>query len=572
MTRISKRISLLATVGVLTVSCKTRPLSEVKEAQVGADSGSSAAAAAAEYRASMKVFLADDLVAQGFEWFMYRSHGFEGMPMVLISMLPELDPEIWGTPAEKFARFGHFVLPGDKNRVLPSSLGMATFPTATQPKPPILTTETCGTCHTGRVRIGSDILVLVGGINNQFDIRMWRTALEQTVAKHLKSTAQKQQTAQRLRTLVTAKPAGFFVPDTQEDARQRRFITAEGGAEKILNDFVAFTSAFTKGKDRQREISYADPTRSPNLDSGHPGQVDASGDLVAQRLPTNIGMPNKASLTDIPSIWMQSEYAAGQWDGSVTNQFVRNLAAQIAVVPGPTVDRRVAHFALQLATDLPAPKFPFATDQGGQGALIAKGRELFAENCADCHKPLDLKVYPTVATDMNRATIMTSLGSAVVGKDFFLACNAKLPDGTSPPSCGNFGSFIRGPDPAIGPGYAGKPLTGAWARAPYLHNGSIPTLRHLLLPATRPARFVVGSLGYDATNVGFHWDIDQLAEYKAADPQVSVFDTSKDGLSNKGHDQASLQLNGRTYRLDWTAQDGDDPDAVEALLAYMKTM
>ena len=37
-------------------------------------------------------------------------------------------------------------------------------------------------------------------------------------------------------------------------------------------------------------------------------------------------------------------------------------------------------------------------------------------------------------------------------------------------------------------GYANMPLDGVWLRAPYLHNGSVPTLRALLFPDERPAR------------------------------------------------------------------------------------
>ena len=42
-------------------------------------------------------------------------------------------------------------------------------------------------------------------------------------------------------------------------------------------------------------------------------------------------------------------------------------------------------------------------------------------------------------------------------------------------------------------GYADHPLDGVWARAPYLHNGSVPTLRDLMdAPAERPDTFYRG--------------------------------------------------------------------------------
>lgn len=52
------------------------------------------------------------------------------------------------------------------------------------------------------------------------------------------------------------------------------------------------------------------------------------------------------------------------------------------------------------------------------------------------------------------------------------------------------------------PGYAAKVLNGIWAAAPYLHNGSVPTLRDLLEPSTkRPPAFEVGPV-YDPKRVG----------------------------------------------------------------------
>jgi hypothetical protein len=54
------------------------------------------------------------------------------------------------------------------------------------------------------------------------------------------------------------------------------------------------------------------------------------------------------------------------------------------------------------------------------------------------------------------------------------------------------------------PGYAAVPLDGIWARAPYLHNGSVPTLAALLEPPDRrPAVFFRGYDVYDPVAVGF---------------------------------------------------------------------
>lgn len=55
-----------------------------------------------------------------------------------------------------------------------------------------------------------------------------------------------------------------------------------------------------------------------------------------------------------------------------------------------------------------------------------------------------------------------------------------------------------------GVGYAAQPLDGSWQRAPYLHNGSVPTRAALLeVPEARPAVFWQGCDIYDPEAVGF---------------------------------------------------------------------
>jgi hypothetical protein len=77
--------------------------------------------------------------------------------------------------------------------------------------------------------------------------------------------------------------------------------------------------------------------------------------------------------------------------------------------------------------------------------------------------------------------------------------------------------------------YKGRSLNGIWATAPYLHNGSVPTLYDLLLPpAQRPPTFSTGSTEFDPKKVGF--------DTTGVGPNIFVFDTTKSGNSNQGHD------------------------------------
>jgi hypothetical protein len=83
--------------------------------------------------------------------------------------------------------------------------------------------------------------------------------------------------------------------------------------------------------------------------------------------------------------------------------------------------------------------------------------------------------------------------------------------------------------------YKARSLNGIWATAPYLHNGSVPTLYDLLLPKKgekdpanaeyRPDRFQVGSREFDPSKVGL----------KSDGYNGFLFDTSHRGNSNAGH-------------------------------------
>jgi hypothetical protein len=82
--------------------------------------------------------------------------------------------------------------------------------------------------------------------------------------------------------------------------------------------------------------------------------------------------------------------------------------------------------------------------------------------------------------------------------------------------------------PPYGP-YAARPLYGIWAAAPYLHNGSVPTLYHLLLPPDqRPKTFALGAREYDPVKLGF-------VVNTGCSLQDCLVDTSETGDGNGGH-------------------------------------
>jgi len=100
-------------------------------------------------------------------------------------------------------------------------------------------------------------------------------------------------------------------------------------------------------------------------------------------------------------------------------------------------------------------------------------------------------------------------------------------------------------------GYVAQPLDGLWLRAPYLHNGSVPSLRDLLEPVEKRTKvFHRGYDVYDPVNVGF---VTQGAE---AERLGFLFDTRLRGNGNHGH----------TYGTNLS------PRQKNALLEHLKTL
>lgn len=102
--------------------------------------------------------------------------------------------------------------------------------------------------------------------------------------------------------------------------------------------------------------------------------------------------------------------------------------------------------------------------------------------------------------------------------------------------------------------YKARPLDGIWATAPYLHNGSVPTLHDLLLPAAeRPKSFRLGTRDYDFDKVGYKAMASGGSMYRVTDDSGQVVA----GNSNAGHEYGVGALT---------------PADRRALLEYLKTL
>jgi hypothetical protein len=160
------------------------------------------------------------------------------------------------------------------------------------------------------------------------------------------------------------------------------------------------------------------------------------------------------------------------------------------------------------------PKFPFPID----GALIERGKLIYRRQCAVCHAPggartgrVEAVDNPMLGTDPHRIAMWTQ--NAATAYNTYGAGHSW-----------KFSHFVKQD------GYVNVPLEGIWLRAPYLHNGSVPTLADLLNdPAQRPKTFYRGYDVVDPHRVGF------VSDGAEAQRVGFRYDTAVAGNSNNGH-------------------------------------
>jgi hypothetical protein len=243
---------------------------------------------------------------------------------------------------------------------------------------------------------------------------------------------------------------------------------------------------------------------------------------------------------DMPPIWNLKAHAgyAYHWDGM--NSQIHDIVLSSAIGDGATRDSiDLAGMARVQAyiESAPVPKYPFLIDI----PKSRRGEAIYAQKCAECHqfggaRTGKIATVALVGTDIERHHLWTD-DAARRYNEFARGYPWKF-DG------------FRGTDGPDG-GYVNVPLDGIWLRAPYLHNGSVPSLRDLLKPpGDRPQQFWRGYDLYDPDRVGF----DSFS--KDAQRVGTRFDTHQKGNGNGGH----------VYGCDLPE------DQKDALVEYMKTL
>jgi mono/diheme cytochrome c family protein len=482
--------------------------------------------------------------AEGYQAFMYGSFGSLGAPYLVYRLAAEMFPEIWG---ENMAGVGMFAAP-DPGHALPLGLGFqpsdTAIPTPAGPVTLNVVTFTCAACHVGKVvgPRGREQLLIGAPATTS---RGFFAALAAMVNDP-------RFTADNFRAVIAAKPPGWFYGDPSQaaqEAAERAVFTAPGVTEAFLDQIRAATNATTSHLVTS-VLASTYRNDDPSRIFGMPGSNDEFTFIAQAYVKPGMSaseiaaiMPPAPAPSDLMSVFRRAGTPAN-WDGSNNSPIHRGLSPGVGNQSDPTkVNVETGVFAGLFVEGLPPPPYPF----GISARKAARGAVLYKKYCGSCHDSATSSSSPAeVGTDPNRARALPP----TLVSEFVAGLHAACEGSSLCPDVPDDQMFQ-----ATGV-YKANRLDGIWSRAPYLHNGSVPTLRHLLIPASRPTSFVRGNVNYDAQSIGFVWNQDA--------PGSAIYDTTLSGNSNRGHDT-------RAYLgLDWSKR--ENAGKLADLLAYLTTL
>ena len=228
---------------------------------------------------------------------------------------------------------------------------------------------------------------------------------------------------------------------------------------------------------------------------------------------------------DVPPWWHLAKKSTMYYDGRTPAESVRTNMQFLLGEKSlddlkklePTFRDIQAYFK-----SLTPPRYPFPIDD----AKAARGKVVFEKTCAKCHGTYGPNgEYPNAIVELK-----------IIGTDPARAY------GLSDKLVAHYNATWLGEDHPADPvmtGYQAPPLDGIWATAPYLHNGSVPTIYHLLKSSNRPARFKrppsTDFSRYDKERVGWTFETVESAQSLSEDERRFLFDSSRFGLGNGGH-------------------------------------
>ena len=310
--------------------------------------------------------------------------------------------------------------------------------------------------------------------------------------------------------IVTAESVGAYIEDEQEAAEWRKWADRIGAiAPYSMTDTIGVNPA-------------------NNLTLALIAHRDAET-LAWSQQPLLQPPPQQPLPVSVPPWWRMKKKHALFYSTEGRGDHARfmmtaALLCTDSVAEAREIDDRYAADLRAFIASLEPPRYPFAIDQ----TLAEQGRDVFNNTCSRCHGSYGNDwSYPNLVIALDEVGTDPALANAMTGEAerFTRWYNQSF-----------FGELARA---APAPGYIAPPLDGVWATAPYLHNGSVPTIEALLNSNQRPKYWTrsFDSKDYNQRTLG--WNYTELDYGKAGaqnrDERKRIYDTTLTGYSNQGH-------------------------------------
>ena len=410
---------------------------------------------------------------------------------------------------------------------------------------------TCAACHNTELYYKGKRIRIDGGVGNHFDIEAYLSALDDATQETLKDSAKFDRLAARL---------GASSPDAKSELR-KRFESAAGRIHNYRTRVLV--TPYQWGPSRMDAISL----------------IVNRVTSIAPDIPQNWAAP--LAPTKPPFLWNAPQGSWTQWRGVQQDPIQRNLIETMGVYMPMNLtasspeeglyDSNARLKNLEEIEDwlnhLAPPNWPEEVFGNIDRAKAAEGKKLFASHCAECHNSypytwtepnkygkrfLEVGLVPEkyVGTDRMqfedlRPLVMTAqLAPNLPGplKDKTLVPQGYLYYGLAesilhvalekinqtPEESVKMHGYreLPVPRPSEVPHYKAAPRDGVWATPPFMHNGSVPNLYEMLVPAAqRTKKFYLGR-DFDPVKVG----VDTSGK-----SGTYLIDTTLVGSSNSGH-------------------------------------
>lgn len=464
---------------------------------------------------------------------------------------------------------------------------------------------TCAACHTGELRFKGQAVRIDGG-----------------AAQHvLPSSVPTLRGGSFGQALVASLASTYYNPwKFERFARQVLGDDYEARREQLRSEFKTSLNTFVKA-------AWNDTHRSLYPTEEGPGRTDAFGRIANATFGDAISPANYRvadAPVDYPQLWDMWTFDWVQWNGSAQQPMARNIGEALGVgatlnffdgngQPLQDAERypssvrvRDLHAIEETLQQLKPPTWPEDLFSAIDKPLAAKGRTLFAENCAGCHVPrqsqegerwvqhlhmiplemigtdpnaanniashrfdltalqwevkelekMDVKLHPEPKEPLDLSQLSVAKGLAYVTA--FVENRAYQEAKITPEEKSRMDGFGLPIGVREKVAYKARPLAGVWATAPFLHNGSVPSIYQLLSPQDeRATTFYKGTVEYDPRHLGYRTE---------AFANGFLFDTRISGNRNSGHEfRAGTRGNGVIGRF-------LQPEERWALLEYLKVL